>query len=211
MACWNWFEPSHQARGAGEPAILAGLASALTEEFALAPSHVYVAGLSAGGAMAAVLGETYPDVFAAVGIHSGLPYRSAHDVASAFAAMRGTQRPAPARDRTQNSGTVRTIVFQGTADQTVHMSNAEAIIGAALARMPTRGTPDRIAGTDGDRDYRRVSVSDDAGRPFVEYWEVSGAGHAWSGGNALGSFTDPKGPNAAREMVRFFLAEAGGL
>lgn len=187
--CWNWFEPAHQARGAGEPALLAGIARALAAEFDLAPGRIFAAGLSAGGAMAAVLAEAYPDVFAAVGIHSGLPAGAARDVVSAFAAMRG-QGVAPAP---RSSG--RTIVFHGTADHTVSVGNAHAIAGHA------GGLAEESGATAGRRWRRRA---DDR----LELWLVEGAGHAWSGGHPSGSFTDPAGPDASAEMLRFFLAGA---
>jgi len=190
--CWNWFEPAHQRRGTGEPAILADLAQSLAAEFALPEGRIFAAGLSAGGAMAAVLAETYPDTFAAVGIHSGLAHGSARDVASAFAAMRG-QGIAPAARRDGP----RTIVFHGTADHTVSPGNAEAI-AAGLGGT----TADPEGGTTAGRGWRRSR-----GGARLEVWMVEGAGHAWSGGHPSGSFTDPTGPDASAEMLRFFLAE----
>lgn len=210
MSCWNWFEPGHQRRGAGEPAILAGMAMSLRDEFGVAPSGVFAAGLSAGGAMAAILSETYPDVFAAVGIHSGLAYQSAHDVASAFAAMRGTAGSGSGGSQILGPGSVRTILFQGSADHTVHASNAESIIAAATARLPSRGRQRREEGSAGGRHYTRTIIAGEAGRATVECWLIEGAGHAWSGGDARGSYTDMKGPDASAEMVRFFL-EGGDI
>ncbi len=196
-SCWNWFRPGDQRRGAGEPAILAGLATALTAEFAIDPACVFVAGLSAGGAMAAVLGATYPEVFSAIGVHSGLPAGSANDVLSAFAAMRGDPgllRPAPGPDAP------RTIVFHGTADATVHATNGERIAAAIGADA------EETAGqAPGGRSYRRRVARAADGTPLTEHWAIDGAGHAWSGGHAPGSYTDPAGPDASAEMVRFFL------
>lgn len=191
--CWSWFEPAHQRRGAGEPAILADLARALAAEFALPGGRIFAAGLSAGGAMAAVLAETDPDTFAAVGIHSGLPHGSAHDLVSAFAAMRG-QGIAPAVRRDGP----RAIVFHGTADATVSPGNAAAIaagLGGTTGEAETGATAGRA--------WRRGQGA--GGR--LEVWLVEGAGHAWSGGHPSGSFTDPAGPDASAEMLRFFLAE----
>lgn len=198
--CWNWFEPAHQARDGGEPAILADIARKLAEEFALAAHRVYVAGLSAGGAMAAVLGATHPDVFAAVGIHSGLPYRSASNVASAFAAMRG-QGPGAVRSAKGNAP--RTIVFHGENDRVVDPKNATAIV----AGLSEDGRETRETGRTGGRDWSRLCRHGADGRPGVELWIVEGAGHAWSGGDASGSFTDASGPSASAEMLRFFAAE----
>lgn len=196
--CWNWFEPAHQARGAGEPAILADLARSLAAEFALPEGRTFAAGLSAGGAMAAVLAETYGDVFAAVGIHSGLPHGAARDVASAFAAMRGQGIAPPSRSNGPHNGLrngPRTILFHGTADHTVSPANADAI-AAGLG-----GTTASETGTTAGRSWRR-SRSEGG---HLEVWRVEGAGHAWSGGHPSGSFTDPSGPDASTEMLRFFL------
>lgn len=189
-SCWNWFRPGDQRRDAGEPAILAGLTRALVAEFGLDPEHVFVAGLSAGGAMAAVLAETYPDLYAAAGIHSGLPTGAANDVVSAFAVMRG--EPGLAAGSPTAAG--RLIVFHGEADQVVHPANAERIIAGRA------GTPTASQGRSaGGRTYRRLADGD------TEVWIVEGAGHAWAGGRPEGSYADPAGPDASAEMVRFFL------
>ena len=206
-SCWNWFRPGDQGRDSGEPSIIAGLTREIMSEFSVERDQVFVAGLSAGGAMAAVMGETYPDIYAAVGIHSGLAYGSANDVMSAFSAMRGDVGLAARNPTRAATGLTRTIVFHGAADRTVHPSNAERIV-AAVAPHRADATMRRESGrrTDG-RTYARTILADPAGLPIVEQWLVDGAGHAWSGGRAAGSFTDPKGPDASTEMVRFFLAE----
>jgi poly(hydroxyalkanoate) depolymerase family esterase len=191
LACWNWFRPEDQRRNAGEPSILAGMARELAEEFGIPPERVFVAGLSAGGAMAAVLGEAYPDVFAAVGIHSGLPAGAANDALSAFSAMRGEPALTGRRPR---SGGAPMIVFHGTADTTVQSVNAERIVEGLAAAAEDRGEA-------GGRHYSRRVLRDGRG----ELWLVEGAGHAWSGGQPGGSYTDAKGPDASAEMVRFFL------
>jgi poly(hydroxyalkanoate) depolymerase family esterase len=199
-ACWNWFRPADQRRIGGEPEILAGLARGLAEEFAVGPSRVFVAGLSAGGAMAATLGATHPETFGAVGVHSGLPHGAAHDVVSAFAAMRGD---GPVRGRAVPA--VPTIVFHGTADPTVHPSNAERIVAGAKG--------DRVHRTDlssGGRRCSRVVTTDVDEGSLTELWLIDGAGHAWSGGAPEGSHTDPRGPDASAEMIRFFLSDAAG-
>jgi poly(hydroxyalkanoate) depolymerase family esterase len=198
QGCWNWFRPSDQQAGAGEPAVLAGLARELAAEFEVAPDRVFAAGLSAGGAMAATLGATAPDVFSAVGVHSGLPHGVAHDVVSAFAAMRGEglERARPQADP------VRTIVFHGTADAIVHPANGEAILSA----HGRKGTFRRETGTSTNgRPYVREWLGGADGASHTELWRIEGAGHAWSGGKAEGSYTDPIGPDASAEMVRFFL------
>jgi poly(hydroxyalkanoate) depolymerase family esterase len=185
--CWNWFWAQNQQRDAGEPSLIAGITQQVITRYNIDADRVYVAGLSAGGAMAAVMGATYPELYAAVGIHSGLPYASARDAVSALAAMRGRRTgaaPLPS---------VPTIVFHGDRDTTVHPRNGE--YGLAPAGLQTE------TGEAGGRAYTRTVHS---GRPSLEHWLVHGAGHAWSGGSAKASYTDPSGPDATREMLRFF-------
>ncbi len=199
--CWNWFRPGDQGREAGEPAILAGLTRALMTEFTLDRDAVFVVGLSAGGAMAAVLGEVYPDVFAAVGVHSGLPAGAASDLGSALAAMRGAA-PVGRSQATRAEG-VRTVVFHGSADTTVHPSNAQRLIDRA--RGADAGPAQITRGTDGGRGWQRAVFAGPDGVARAENWQIDGAGHAWSGGDAAGSFADAAGPDASDRMVRFFL------
>ncbi len=215
--CWNWFRTGHQLRGAGEPSILAGIVRQVAQEptrWRVDTGRVYVAGISAGGGMALVLAATYPELFAAVGVHSAPPYRGATGPADALAAMQGTG-PAP----TPAGPLPPMIVFQGTADGTVRGANAERIAGqwlaarqAAAARgtLPavgkgrqTRKAPSRSTSGRGARGYRvtRWSVRR---RPVLELWVVDGLGHAWSGGATKGSYTDPRGPRASTQMWHFF-------
>ena len=205
-ACWNWFDLANQRRDQGEPAIIAGLTRAVMAEFAVDPAHVYVAGLSAGGAMAAILGATYPELYAAAGVHSGLPHGAAADLPSAFAAMHGGAKPTSGKRRPK--GSVRTIVFHGRSDSTVHPSNAEAIL--ADVRTALSGPAEELVqdGVAGGRAYTRTIVTDARGVPHAEAWAIDGLGHAWSGGSPEGSFTDAHGPDASREMLRFFLETA---
>ncbi len=200
QGCWNWFQPGNQQADGGEPAILAGMARALAVEFGVDPARIYAAGLSAGGAMAAILGATHPDVFAAIGVHSGLARGAAQDVASAFAAMRGQGRA----QTSPAARAVRTIVFHGVDDPTVHLSNAEAVVRTAQAGSGGRTT--RESGrSEGGRAFTREKVCARDGTSLTELWQVEGAGHAWSGGSPDGSYTDPSGPDASAEMARFFL------
>lgn len=206
-SCWNWFNPADQMRGSGEPAIIAGITSAIVSEFAIEHRQVFVAGLSAGGAMAAVMGETYPDLYAGVGIHSGLAYGSANDVMSAFAAMRGETSIAPRAEGSASGRAeqrVRTIVFQGNADRIVHPSNADRIVAQAAADAPAHHSRHERVLTNG-RFYTRTAIADADGTSVLEYWLIEGAGHAWSGGHPSGSYTEANGPHASTEMVRFFL------
>jgi poly(hydroxyalkanoate) depolymerase family esterase len=205
--CWNWFKPEDQMRGAGEPSIIAGITSEIVAEHGIDPQRVFVAGLSAGGAMAAVMGATYPEIYAAVGVHSGLPYRSATDVPSAFAAMRGDPglqcRPRKTRPTSDRAFRVRTIVFHGDADHIVHPSNAANIVEAQAKTDDSveRAKPRSSA----SRTHTRTVTRDKTGTVVVEHWLIHGSGHAWSGGSADGTYTDPHGPDASREMLRFFL------
>lgn len=200
QGCWNWFDVRHQMRGGGEPAVLAGMAQELAAEFAIDRDRVFVAGLSAGGAMADVLSVTHPDVFAAVGVHSGLPHGAATDVMTAFAAMKGNSKTA-ARQKGSRS---RKIVFHGTADATVHPSNGEMLFNAARHEAGEGQELISDITANGKRVTRTV-IAPDTGRTIAEFWEIQGGGHAWSGGSRTGTFTDASGPDASREMIRFFL------
>lgn len=199
--CWNWFRPGDQNAGAGEPAMLAGLARHLVAEHRLDDTRVFAAGLSAGGAAAAILASAYPDVFAAVGVHSGLACGAARDVPSAMAAMRQGGGRAERPDRF-----VPLITFHGDRDATVAEINAREIVAAAASaadgKLSTRVETGRSAG---GRDYTRAISRDAAGHDLIEQWTIAGAGHAWSGGDAAGSYTDPAGPDASRAMLDFFL------
>ncbi|HUR87461.1 MAG TPA: PHB depolymerase family esterase [Ramlibacter sp.] len=196
--CWNWFKHSHQQRGRGEPAILAAMTQDVIARYGIDPSRVYVAGLSAGGAMAAILGQTYPDIFAAVGVHSGLPQGAARDLPSALQAMKDGRAKGTAA--TQQLATP-VIVFHGDSDPTVHPGNGENLFWAAGVGAGVRTESGRVPG--GHAWTRQVKSSAD-GTPQAELWQVHGAAHAWSGGSPRGSYTDAKGPDATKEMLRFF-------
>lgn len=217
--CWNWFRPQDQLREGGEPALIAAMVrEVMTESAATDPvdaKKVFVAGLSAGAAMAVILGETWPDLFAAVGAHSGLPFAAAHDIPSAMAAMKGrsvmgqAHFPGTADDpRRETTHAVPTIVFHGDRDHTVQHSNGEHIVDRACHAVPALGASSASGTAAGGRRYTRTVHADAAGRVIVEQWTVHGAGHAWSGGHATGSFTDNAGPDASAEMLRFFLAQS---
>ncbi len=196
--CWNWFKHNHQKRGRGEPALLAGMTRDVMKRYNIDPQRVYVAGLSAGGAMAAILGDTYPDLFAAVGVHSGLATGSATNVQTALSVM---QTGAPPSTRTTAS--LPTIVFHGDKDATVNPVNGEQVLAASAGAH----TPEtKRAKSANGRDYTQRTYQDAGGRVVAEHWAVHGAGHAWSGGSARGSYTDGTGPDASEEMLRFFLA-----
>jgi len=214
--CWNWFQASNQLRDQGEPAIIAGLVRELLLTYGLDHERVYVGGLSAGGAMAVILGRAYPELFAAVGVHSGLPYAAAHDLPSAFAAMhqRGTADPRDVLGENAQAS-IPTIVFHGDLDTTVHPCNGEKVVSQSTrARAFNAGDSSSAAaatvescagGTPGGHSYTRKIFNDGNGEVVVEHWLVHGAGHAWFGGDPHGSYTDAKGPDASGEMIRFFL------
>jgi poly(hydroxyalkanoate) depolymerase family esterase len=195
--CWNWFKHNHQKRGRGEPALLAGMTRAVMKSHAIDPQRVYVAGLSAGGAMAAILGDAYPELFAAVGVHSGLATGAATDMPSAFGAMKNG---AAASRRTKASPP--TIVFHGDEDAVVHPSNGAHVVAASAGALKSEHQRKRSRN---GREYSQHRYQHADGRVVAEHWVVHGAGHAWSGGNAQGSYTDAQGPDATEEMLRFFL------
>jgi poly(3-hydroxybutyrate) depolymerase len=191
------------------PSIIAGVTRQIVATQQIDPRRVYVAGMSAGGAMAAVMGAAYPDLYAAIGVHSGLPYGAAHDLPSTFRAMKGGApdpsqgkiRAAPAAGAMDLARSVPTIVFHGDRDQTVHPRNGEQVLHQwAAGRAPVRRGQ-----VSGGRAYTCSVYHDAGGRPVAERWDIYGASHAWSGGSPRGSYTDPQGPNASAEMVRFFL------
>jgi poly(hydroxyalkanoate) depolymerase family esterase len=200
--CWNWFNASHQQRDIGEPSIIAGLTRQIMQDFRIDAEHVYVAGLSAGGAAAAVMGAAYPDIYAAVGIHSGLACGAAHDVQSAFAAMRN----GAVTVRSVTDHLVPTIVVHGDQDTTVNHINSAQII--EQARASANLETDIVSGTsNGGVSYTRTVQTNETGRLMLEQWMLHGAGHAWSGGSTSGSFTDPEGPDASQIMLDFFFKQ----
>jgi poly(hydroxyalkanoate) depolymerase family esterase len=198
MGYWNWFQPQHQRRGSGEASLIAGLTEQIIDEYAIDARRVYVAGFSAGGAMAAVMASAYPDVYAAAGVHSGLAAGAAHDVPSAFAAM---AQGSPASE----SPPVPLIVFHGDGDQTVDHVNADCLVSAVLPDARDRQRPLTTRGrVPGGHAYTRRIYADRDGTPLVEHWTIHQAGHAWSGGSPHGTYTDQRGPDASSEIVRFF-------
>ncbi len=195
--CWNWFKSADQQRDSGEPALIAGITREVIGRCNADPRRVYIAGLSAGGAMAVIMGRTYPELYAAVGVHSGLPYGAARDLPSALAAMRGRMYSSAPMCGESAPHAVPTIVFHGDVDTTVHPSNGEQAFASRIVET----------GEEGGRKYTRTTQPAESGKPALEHWLVHGTGHAWSGGSETGSFTDPQGPDASRAMLRFFLPD----
>ena len=196
MACWNWFDPNHQGMR-GEPALLAGIVGDVASAESVDRSRIVAAGLSAGGAMAAILGEAYPDLFAGIGVHAGLPAGAARDLPSAQAAMR--QGPGRVVERQLGAARPpRLFSLHGEADRTVSPRNADALLDQLRPLAET--TSEAVDGS-----ARVTRLHADGGRTIAEDWRVAGLGHAWSGGAAGASYTAPEGPDATGLMLDFLL------
>lgn len=212
--CWNWFKAMDQQRGQGEPSIIAGITEEVIAEYGLDRGKVYVAGLSAGGAMAVIMGTTYPDLYKAVGVHSGLPYAAADDLPSAMSAMRGAvaKRARAKRGSPQAAPAVPIIVFHGDSDPTVNAANGDRLIDDFLHNAGPADAPMHVivedGGEPGRRTYTRTSHHRNDRPVSAEHWVIHGAGHAWAGGSDAGSYTDASGPDASREMLRFFYTQS---
>ncbi len=200
--CWNWFVPGDQARNGGEPSLIAGITQQIMQDVAVDPARVFIAGLSAGGAAAAIMGSTYPELYAGVCVHSGLACGAARDMSSAFSAMQaGGAVPVGLPDHPR-----RTIVFHGDRDHTVNIVNGDQVIAQSMGSGDYRDSVTRGQSA-GGMSYTRTVHAGLGATPVLEHWVLHGLGHAWSGGSSAGSFTDPRGPDASREMMRFFLDE----
>jgi poly(hydroxyalkanoate) depolymerase family esterase len=212
--CWNWFSEADQNRDRGEPSLIAGITREVMRDYTVDPSRVYVAGLSAGGAAAAIMGQTYPDLYAAIGVHSGLARGAAHDMPSAFGAMRGdgaASRHVPAdRQGETCSELVPTIVFHGDRDTTVNPRNADAVVSQAARGMALAAHTDEGVAP-GGLGFSRTRYTDRTDQVLIEQWIIRGGGHAWSGGSSLGSYTEERGVDASTEMVHFFLEHSRSL
>ncbi|MBP6008156.1 MAG: PHB depolymerase family esterase [Rhodoferax sp.] len=199
--CWNWFLPEHQRRGNGEPALLASLTLAVVQQYGIDPRRVFIAGMSAGGVMATLTAQAYPDLFAAVGVHSGLHTGS---VSNMDEAMRVMNHGSPADDQALPQPTHKPIiVFHGDQDDMVHRSNGEQLVRSVLGDTPHQVQLEPGVSGNG-RPYTRHIYADLHHKVLAEYWLVHGSGHAWSGGSPSGSYTDRHGPDATGEMLRFF-------
>jgi len=207
--CWNWFSASDQQRDRGEPSLIAGITRAVMSDFSVQQGAVYIAGLSAGGAAAAIMGSTYPDLYSAIGVHSGLACGAARDMPSAFAAMRQGGAGTTRGSHGQGEGViVPTIVFHGDRDTTVNPINGDQVIAQSKKGVGNLHSSINQGSSAGGMRYTQTVQSDEDGRPLLEQWVLHGARHAWSGGSSDGSYTDPTGPDASREMMRFFREHA---
>ncbi len=223
--CWNWFKTSHQFRDRGEPAIIAHMVQAIkesTSQWTIDSSRVYVVGASAGAAMAVILGATYPDIFAAIGVHSGVEYQAVTNIISGLTVMRrgGPDPEKQGRKAYEAMGSYKrmmpTIVFQGTHDKIVRPTNGDQVVqqwmqtnhlasqGLYVAdfKYPTTTTSGQVPG---GYSYTVYTWKDHTGKEVQQYWKILGLGHAWSGGNPAVSHTDPQGPNASEAMYQFFM------
>ena len=203
--CWNWYSEDDQQRGSGEPSLIAGITRQVMQDYAVDPQRVYVAGLSAGGAAAAIMGEAYPDLYAAIGVHSGLACGAARDLPSAMAVMRGGSKAGAYRHQHGSAPRrlIPSIVFHGDRDTTVSPRNGDDVVEQSVQGATLRSQV-QTGQVPGGRAYSRTIRLDATGQPVSEQWVIHGAGHAWSGGKAAGSYTDLNGPDATREMLRFF-------
>jgi poly(hydroxyalkanoate) depolymerase family esterase len=195
--CWNWFDAAHQQREGGEPSLIAGMTRHVLREHDGDAGRVYIAGLSAGGAMAAVMAAAYPELYAAVGVHSGLPAGAAHDLMSGLNAMKGAGKKM--RKGAAVGKPVRMIVFHGDRDAVVHPSNGQSVYQQFSHGASVREVEDRGHG------HTKLAALDGDGKVVAEHWTLHGAGHAWSGGSSAGSYAETSGPNASAEMLQFFL------
>jgi len=224
LQCWNWFEPADQARGSGEPSIIAGITRQVMSHYHVNGRRVYVAGVSAGAAMTVIMGATYPDLYAAIGVHSGVEYQAGHDLASALVAQE-TSGPDPKQQGYRAflaAGTaaraVPTIVFHGDNDFTVNVANGHQVLsqwartndyaddGIANGSVSDQPATTITGIVPGGYSYSRYLYNNARNGPLMEKWIVHGMGHAWSGGSTAGSYTDPKGPDASANLIRFFAA-----
>lgn len=209
LKCWSWYEPAHQAARAGEPALVAGITREVMATHAIDPRRVYIAGVSAGAAMAVNTAASYPELYAAVGTHSGIPYRAASDVAHAWAVMRtGTSDPAILAYALQDALGGRAmplIAIHGGADPVVSPVNSRQLAAqwAGVLRLQST-TPERS--TTGGLAVERTVWPGADGKPVIELWIVDGLAHAWSGGSKDGTYTDPRGPDATKVILDFLLS-----
>jgi poly(hydroxyalkanoate) depolymerase family esterase len=215
--CWNFFQDAHIHRGSGEPSLIAGITGWVKQHYTVNPQRVYVAGLSAGGAMASVMGATHPDLYAAIGVGSGCSYAST-------AACAGYQSADPAKtglaayaEMGERARPMPVIAFQGDMYTTVPPINADQLIrqwqltadvaddGTANGSIPGAPKETLKGQVPGGRSYTVRNYVDAQGRELMQYWLVNGMPHAWSGGCSCQSYSDPTGPDETAAMYSFFV------
>ena len=203
--CWNWYSPGHQARGYGEPACIASLTRVVARICNADDARIYIAGFSAGAAASAIIGSAYPELFVAVGVHSGVAKGDIEGLNAALTAMRKGHGPRKVSGA-KPVPMLPTILFHGDDDKIVHPKNAEDFVDHLGGAHPTplRRTEEKGATALG-RSFTRAIFQDANNDVLMESWTIHGAGHAWSGGGAFATYTDPLGPSASREFMRFFL------
>ena len=222
--CWNWYDPAHQRRDDGEPSLIVGMTRQVSRDWAVDSQRVYLAGISAGAAMASIVAISYPDVYAAAALHSGIPYRAASTVMEAVGVMaKGAPDTARlARLALEAMGTrarpIPAIIVQGADDPIVRPVNAThtrdawvAMNALARGKSSASATLDvnarRTEFSAGGLAVVRECFGESTARTCeVETLLVSGLGHAWSGGSKLGTFTDERGPDATEAIMHFLLA-----
>lgn len=223
--CWKWYDHANQSRDRGEPAIIASIVQAIeqsTSQWTIDRSRIYVAGISAGASMSVIMGATYPDIFAAIGVHSGLEYQAA---TSQNQVLRVSRRGGPdpirqgkaAYDAMSNfARIIPTIVFHGTNDYIVNPINGRQVVQQWMqtnffASNETyqadfnNPSSTRVDQVPAGRSYTVFTWDDNDGYELQEYWKVEGMGHRWSGGKYGGSYTDSLGPDASLAMYTFFM------
>jgi poly(hydroxyalkanoate) depolymerase family esterase len=215
LKCWNWFDSAHQSRDKGEPALIASITQRVMHDYSVDSKRVYIAGVSAGGAMALTTAYAYPELFAAAGIHSGIAYAAVTSIANALTAMHSgaPDQGSLASAVVKAFGSARhfpAIVFQGKADKSVHWVNASQVV-SQLVQSYSPENVTRLSTTPGEASgYHFTKTTYGVDRPLIEEWMVDELGHAWSGGSKDGTYTDVNGPDASREMIRFFLEHPRG-
>ena len=227
LRCWNWFDPKHQDRGAGEPSLIAAAINDVRASYRVREQQIYVVGISAGGAMAVLMAAAYPEIFAAVGVIAAPEYKAASTVQGGLAAMKNggpdpTQQGLAAYQAMQKSGArkkkrIPLMDIQGTKDPYVNPINSDQLVAQWVQTNDllddgkdndsiTKSPVTAEGAVPNGYSYTKYSYRDRKGHVVVEKLVVNGLGHAWSGSTTANQFADAKGPDATMEIWRFFRA-----